>query len=1390
MSFAPIQRPQADEDEDDLLLLQEQFLQSKDARAPAATVVRAAPPRIASKTTPLERQTADTSSASEASRSAPMPPQPSPAIVDAVPAKKSVSFAPDPERDVVALSSSGASRPAGPATPTKKRVSLFAARRQQQRESQADSDRAPSKTIENADETLAHVFHTVTERSPAEADVVPPIFNAPKTGFPEVLHRSQVSESLHRTSRPAENQRNQSHAIKSMFQTSAEYTLDQDINAENVGRLESMSADEIEAARASILEKLDPKIVELLTKRAQKRYTEDEPSATSGDDGTRTVAAAIPSQSESGIEDPSTTAMTNKPSDDLLDVPEGKLEVDKLEWLRDTPSYTSKATVSPTEDSSQLRFNFSGALIEDAASVPVHLGLHHHGDSPEQAGYTISELMLLSRSTVPSQRVIALRTLNSIVVNMKSAAYDNATRSLIGDSLIELRFAVNIRIALDDTNETVLLASLRTLVSYLGASDAPTEALFASDSTSEDIWDTTLLTRCGYRVLALSPDSMSGFAARSKGIRQPQLATDQMSGGEQLPVVVDRLMEKDIILALLETNILVRFKFLLETQKLPLTGVRYILACIGAFVRHSYGAAKAVADSKDLLEVIRKRFIESEWPAPAGDKASSIPAAIKVFRLLCLTSRVFATSVASSGLGESLMRFIAIHPAKLSPALRSLGFHLMAESLGLAGALFAYGIGARLFADYRTVFFELVKSTLSEPAQSESETTYDLQRFHQSRCAVLALKTLSEYTFSFFNLVSDPMSTDTLQPFVHIVSASLSDGGTASLKSDPLDVLVRTAKLDFLRSYAQKFDSSSVFPGFVTAMLDAIELKHGTKSKLYTAVSSRILDTPASSADLPQRHHAFRLHSDLQDRSEIEYARNHLRQSIYYDGASAFLEFAQTLARLDAHAQAMFLWFTTEASNKALLKLSAKQSSRPEALAGWQRMFGRGRVDFIYRYISALLLVHPLSAFTKDEAVFVYETSLALVAEFLPGDEYPASRLLSSVVMHPEWQHVALGRPMPLDEQDELKRRKLHDVYDYNLYEDDALVESKAFYQHLGDQMVSFMLETAGRAQYQGLPAPDNWLYSVVETVSDEGAAAGQAREDSGDLIVESLVFTEHLDSALPRWTRVAGLQNSFAKLFKVFVLPPMSTDGMPSSEIFMSESVSSALDKALDRWCRLSNDASGTDGHDLDKLMGGRGRFYQLYQGVLEQYCASSFGDPVFSRYIVLPLSMLYPADYRILFWQELVEHVPSFPLTISRVPRLAMAPDNSQTGREYLYPIETELAVLSLYAKRLAVGSVSKTRSPFLYWLAVHHLSGFLFSDPPPDRAALRKLIGSPREGPRQLPEEVVAELLNYNPDCISVWTDSVPAASRADDGEAWSHIAERRRQLWLSNFGANSV
>lgn len=107
----------------------------------------------------------------------------------------------------------------------------------------------------------------------------------------------------------------------------------------------------------------------------------------------------------------------------------------KLAWMAPVPSEDSTADKDssyyphPEIAVSALRFDFRGRFLSPrvSRSIPSTKGLHHHGEAPEAAGYTIAELARLARSAVPAQRCMAYQTLGRILYRLGRGEWGKTT---------------------------------------------------------------------------------------------------------------------------------------------------------------------------------------------------------------------------------------------------------------------------------------------------------------------------------------------------------------------------------------------------------------------------------------------------------------------------------------------------------------------------------------------------------------------------------------------------------------------------------------------------------------------------------------------------------------------------------------------------------------------------------------------------------------------------------------------------------------------------------------------------------------------------------------------------------------------------------------------------
>lgn len=99
----------------------------------------------------------------------------------------------------------------------------------------------------------------------------------------------------------------------------------------------------------------------------------------------------------------------------------------KLAWMAPLPTRGSVADQEspyyPENEAlpaSAIRFDFRGGILPPRISraMPSTKGLHHHGEAPEAAGYTVPELARLARSAFPAQRCIAFQTLGRLLYRL------------------------------------------------------------------------------------------------------------------------------------------------------------------------------------------------------------------------------------------------------------------------------------------------------------------------------------------------------------------------------------------------------------------------------------------------------------------------------------------------------------------------------------------------------------------------------------------------------------------------------------------------------------------------------------------------------------------------------------------------------------------------------------------------------------------------------------------------------------------------------------------------------------------------------------------------------------------------------------------------------------
>ncbi|KND03894.1 uncharacterized protein SPPG_01348 [Spizellomyces punctatus DAOM BR117] len=1198
-----------------------------------------------------------------------------------------------------------------------KKRSIFAERRAREQGAQdvAESKEASEiprlhREVVSADALFGEVMSDVHERSPDPPSMMAPTGPHPSAGFPTVVHRSQRLKQIRACStRITESVHQRSHFNEFLSLEGGDESPD--IHGQNLQTLQSMSAQEIEEAQAEIREKLDPSLIQMLLQRANQKYGRDEshvedlvePPVVSqqpclGQAREHSSVRSAGGRSELTAPDLSTSMKDNinlrNPKSFIETwIPADKAEHEKLEWI----GFMEDDIVdnSAVTNAAELRFDLSGRIIERGTQIPVHRGLHHHGVDPETPGYTLDELLHLSRSTVQAQRAASVRVLGAIIADIYAGAYGKARGiALIWHSL-RANVLLHLRFALDDSHETVVTNSLAALAASVGTGSL-------TDNDEEQCWDQVLLTRLSYRAYAISVSNQADFKSRASG-REP--SSEKIDHDGSIGSVI-QLIRRDAILGLISTDILARFRYLLQSRNLPAEAVNDILQILIRICRHSHAAAVQIAECPGLVDVVHNKFLRGPWPSISKSQSTASLNAVKLLRLLCQSGRDIAESLIRFHIVVDAMKFIMLAPDQLTDSSRELSWYLQAEVWSLLGVLFSYGLCIQLFNDYHSAILSCALKLFGSEVPEASPSTPTAI----ARSQILLLRMITAFLKSAEGMSDTCPPNHALRPFADLVLKKVLAGQRERNASGNL---LHSAAFDMLALYGKQVLADPTDDGFnfiqeATSIMDYIRCTPMPNFSVARS-SIEVIANQVPVATPPLGQHLV----GLQNKPRTSIATAMLELNAYFEYGCSLMTLCSSFVGIGREWDEFVSEQLSTDQVLGWVTGTAESLDRIAVHSDILRWFlpGRGMLLCSWLLASEILQSHGTVNYSMD-GIYGCAVALAALPELLPGEECVASKLLNRFILHPRVQNtlIAMDESLVQVETQELAPQRLQEFLDYGLYDNASLKRSEGLFGREARGLDSLILdEQEGNAS---LPVRLDWIMSPFGLLLAESKKFGHLligakreqknREDANDLVAECLALGERVDRIVrPQWymTRLPD-PVKIARLMCIFLLPS-STD----EEMFRRTDINKLLSSGLLRYGTRSHRWNDSE---LDEACGGSGKFFQLYQELVEHYSAVSFGDEVFARYLLLPLAMHYPSDYRELFWDHLRELLHLFTMEKSQLP-------TADDAAQFYYPYETEERVLLLYASALASGKVTSSSTPFLYDVAVHHLSAALADESP---------------------------------------------------------------------------
>ncbi|KAK8844126.1 hypothetical protein IAR55_006920 [Kwoniella newhampshirensis] len=181
----------------------------------------------------------------------------------------------------------------------------------------------------------------------------------------------------------------------------------QQVSEENERKVQAMGGQEREHEIQELEERFGPKVMEALRRRAQVKAAKGKDRESSQIREEVPPPPTVDQNSSPGVRSPEEPPLPEV-EQSRRELPTTASDTSKLQWIQ---------TLAKASHDTSTRFDLSGIVLSESAksNLPTHLGLHHHGSSPDLAGYTLEDILYLCRSTVSSQRITMMGVLAKIV---------------------------------------------------------------------------------------------------------------------------------------------------------------------------------------------------------------------------------------------------------------------------------------------------------------------------------------------------------------------------------------------------------------------------------------------------------------------------------------------------------------------------------------------------------------------------------------------------------------------------------------------------------------------------------------------------------------------------------------------------------------------------------------------------------------------------------------------------------------------------------------------------------------------------------------------------------------------------------------------------------------
>ncbi|KAI0917629.1 hypothetical protein AcW1_007210 [Taiwanofungus camphoratus] len=1026
----------------------------------------------------------------------------------------------------------------------------------------------------------------------------------------------------------------------------------------------------------------------------------------------------------------------NQQSNDLDYLEEGTPEDIRRRFFPTAPANDPSlawigSAAPPPDSSTTLRFDLTGTPIPTAltSTLPTHLGLHHHADGAH-AGYTLDDVFLLSRSTVPAQRAAMLGILGRIARRLGQNCHGNIDTGI--EELVGQEAALRKRI----------LAAGVEAMSERGSLGARAVEVMWECIVG---WDEEII---GIEGVELQDTGRSAPMSSSQGTSITD--ADPFSG---LPL--------DYVLPQIST--------IFSAQMLPCESLTQLLAIVHRFAQHTNEIASTIITTSGLISSIVQTFLLTPIP-PTDSSPQADPAALQLLITLALSSRANASALL--GPADALLRFVTTIPSA-SPFPPTLATALLVGTLRLYTVFASYGLYAHIATTAAEPLAAVGRYILSEECRNTllRETWFNLLEAWMV-CARDPHRTVPSHEILWSQVVGWGWVEEILEireklsEKDEVLLASVWRAGAAYLEG---------AMVNGIRGGGN--DRSTVLDSVKDSFSCGVERKVVENAELELR---RALGILSAGGTLGLRV------GDLTCLRDIAMHANTLAAvlrlwlsclSPQLQGPSEAFPFllpfsliSEVCAKITVHP----IWSLVFAEGCPSYMY---QFCRPLSLllSSYLQLTRRlpGISEGSWMAQAFAILCRLLPGDEEFAQLIAGDVASLITSRFMDSQGWNVSSII--------WENGGMDKIKPFLTFS-LGPKKEE-------YIGPSWISPLSIAVATTQRLPSASKVRPGTRQGIALPLTRDWLFSPLDHLLRSGESEAfrtlpSTWNASETEVVRAVLCLAKVNAEI---LRIQGLndfimtkEETIFACMKIFMLEHGQQQNDSAEEVFRDSMVSQFMEDLLAPFgaatslSSLAVSPSPNTHESLEavaaRFLGPSTPFYQFYTDFVGLYDAISFSHPLFARLLLPPSSMRYPLDYRRYLWAD-YGHV----LKTIRTPIESVITDSIG---EYLWPVEADAQIIGAYVRALVKGSLTG----FVRLVAIHHVACNIWPDlygAGTEEKASKLLKAVTDQGAF----DVVREVVLYRQ--VRAGTTLIPPACFAQAGE-WK--ASRLRII--SSWGGDSL